>query len=47
MREVNRMDDTSSEEEDLIADAKVPLLWLRNKELRTQPYVQTRILQTF
>ena len=27
----------------LIADAKVPLLWLRNKELRTQPYVQTRI----
>ena len=27
----------------LIADAKVPLLWLRNKELCTQPYVQTRI----
>ena len=27
----------------LIADAKVPLLWLKNKELRTQPYVQTRI----
>ena len=27
----------------LIADAKVPILWLRNKELRTQPYVQTRI----
>ena len=27
----------------MIADAKVPLLWLRNKELRTQPYVQTRI----
>ena len=27
----------------LITDAKVPLLWLRNKELRTQPYVQTRI----
>ena len=27
----------------LIADTKVPLLWLRNKELRTQPYVQTRI----
>ena len=25
----------------MIADAKVPLLWLRNKELRTQPYVQT------
>ena len=27
----------------LIADAKVPLSWLKNKELRTQPYVQTRI----
>merc|ERR1711893_119822 len=27
----------------LITDAKVPLLWLRNKELRTQPYVQTRV----
>ena len=27
----------------LIADAKVPLLWLRNKDLRTQSYVQTRI----
>ena len=27
----------------LITDAKVPLLWLRNKELRTQPYVQTQI----
>ena len=27
----------------LITDAKVPLLWLRNKELHTQPYVQTRI----
>ena len=27
----------------LITDAKVPLLWLRNKELRTQPFVQTRI----
>ena len=27
----------------LIADAKVPLSWLRNKELHTQPYVHTRI----
>ena len=27
----------------LITDAKVPLLWLKNKELRTQPYVQTRV----
>ena len=27
----------------LIADAKVPLSWLKNKELRTQPYFQTRI----
>ena len=27
----------------LIADTKVPLSWLKNKELRTQPYVQTRI----
>ena len=27
----------------MIADAKVPLLWLRNKELRPQPYVQTLI----
>ena len=27
----------------LIADAKVPLLWLRNKDLRTQPFVQTRV----
>ena len=27
----------------LIADAKVPLLWLRNKDLRTQPFVQTGI----
>ena len=27
----------------MITDAKVPLLWLRNKELRTQPYVQTRV----
>ena len=27
----------------LIADAKVPLSWLKNKDLRTQPYVQTRI----
>ena len=27
----------------LIADAKVPLSWLKNKELCTQPYVQTRI----
>ena len=25
----------------LITDAKVPLLWLRNKDLRTQPFVQT------
>ena len=27
----------------LITDAKVPLMWLRNKEIRTQPYVQTRV----
>ena len=27
----------------LIADAKVPLSWLKNKDLRTQPYVQIRI----
>ena len=27
----------------LIADAKVPLLWLRNKDLRMQPFVQTRV----
>ena len=27
----------------LIVDAKVPLSWLKNKDLRTQPYVQTRI----
>merc|ERR1712163_22307 len=27
----------------LITDAKVPLLWLRNKDLRTQPFVQTRV----
>ena len=27
----------------LITDAKVPLLWLKNKDLRTQPYVQTRV----
>ena len=27
----------------MIMDAKVPLLWLRNKDLRTQPYVQTRV----
>ena len=27
----------------LIADAKVPLLWLRNKDLRTQPFVQTQV----
>ena len=27
----------------LIAYAKVPLSWLKNKDLRTQPYVQTRI----
>ena len=27
----------------LIADAKVSLLWLRNKNLRTQPFVQTRV----
>ena len=25
----------------LIADAKVPLSWLKNKDLHTQPYVQT------
>merc|ERR1712131_351042 len=28
----------------LITDAKVPLLWLRNKDLRTQPFVQTRVI---
>ena len=27
----------------MITDAKLPLLWLRNKKLRTQPYVQTRV----
>ena len=27
----------------LIVDAKVPLSWLRNKTLRTQPFIQTRI----
>merc|ERR1712240_946561 len=27
----------------LITDAKVPVLWLRNKDLRTQPFVQTRV----
>ena len=27
----------------LITDAKVPLLLLRNKDLRTQPFVQTRV----
>ena len=27
----------------LITDAKVPLMWLRNKMVRTQPYVQTRV----
>merc|ERR1711872_1085411 len=27
----------------LITDAKVPLLWLKNKHLRTQPFVQTRV----
>ena len=27
----------------MIADAKVPLSWLRNKTLRTQPFVQNRI----
>ena len=27
----------------LITDAKVPLLWLRNKDLRTQPFLQTRV----
>ena len=27
----------------LIEDAKVPLLWLRNKDLRSQPFVQTRV----
>ena len=27
----------------LLTDAKVPLLWLRNKDLRTQPFVQTRV----
>merc|ERR1712240_492648 len=27
----------------MITDAKVPLLWLRNKHLRTQPFVQSRV----
>ena len=27
----------------LISDAKVPLSWVRNKNLRTQPYVQNRV----
>merc|ERR1712240_930919 len=27
----------------LITDAKVPLLWLKNKHLRTQPFLQTRV----
>ena len=27
----------------LITDAKIPMLWLRNKDLRTQPFVQTRV----
>merc|ERR1711872_894846 len=27
----------------LITDAKVPLLWLKNKHLRTQPFVQSRV----
>ena len=27
----------------MITDAKVPLLWLRNKKLCTQPFVQARI----
>ena len=27
----------------MITDAKVPLLWLKNKDLRTKPYVQTRV----
>ena len=27
----------------LITDGKVPLLWLKNKHLRTQPFVQTRV----
>ena len=27
----------------MISDAKVPLSWLRNKTLRTQPFIQTRI----
>merc|ERR1711872_723733 len=27
----------------LITDAIVPLLWLRNKDLRTEPFVQTRV----
>ena len=27
----------------LITDTKVPLLWLKNKDLRTQPFVQTRV----
>ena len=27
----------------LITDAKVPLYWLKNKHLRTQPFVQTRV----
>ena len=27
----------------LISDAKVPLSWVKNKDLRTQPYVQNRV----
>ena len=37
----------SSQVKKKIADAKVPLLWLKNKELCTQPYVQTRIHNIF
>ena len=37
------MDDTQGKKKILITDAKVPLLWLRNKDLRTQPFVQTRV----
>ena len=34
---------TRVEKKILISDAKVPLSWVRNPNLRTQPYVQTRV----
>ena len=43
MRETSGMDDTTNKKKILITDAKVPLLWLKNKDLRTQPFVQTRV----